>query len=104
MYSIWLAIKTWIINLVYGDIPDKNIKEWLDTNYPGWDEEALKEKEQAEIAAKEECKCALCGKSIDTVLVRQDEDGDLYCDPCWNIMYNPNMNYAEGIGYYKKLK
>lgn len=101
MFSIFTAIKTWWLELVYGSKDDIERKAWMDREFPGWDEEYENAKQ---IKEEEEDNCSLCGKSQKEYKLIMDDENNLYCETCYKILYDQDMNYAEGIGYYKKLK
>lgn len=34
-------------------------------------------------------------------LLIEDRQGDFYCKPCFNIIYDPDVRYEEGVGFFK---
>ena len=95
-------LKSWWIELLYGSKEDQERKAWLDKEHPGWDEEAMKEREAAEDCAPPTC--TMCGKDAKEYLLIEDRQGDFYCRSCFNIMYDPDIRYQEGVGFFKRLK
>lgn len=99
---IFSKIKSWWIDLVYGSKEEQEHIAWMDKEFPGWREELELEREESE--SYPDTVCGICGKNAKEVLLIEDRQGDFYCRSCFNIKYDPDMRYAEGIGFYKSFK
>lgn len=92
-------IKSWWIELIYGSKEEQEHLAWMDKEHPGWREELEQEREAAENEPYPTC--CMCGKDAQEHLLIEDRQGDFYCKPCFNIIYDPDVRYEEGVGFFK---